>query len=117
MRKSNITCEKCPFITPENNWECNNECENHNIPFQVIKERKLMVLAMELLARHVNDEDLYYGLWATNGVADNEIPYMTTDINYVDDYYILDEPFEELCTTFTNLMAYTRKSGGLFKPE
>ena len=76
-------------------------------------ERKKMVLAMEYIARQVNDEDVFEG-WLALGVADGDIPYGSMELSDVDSYYIEDETFVELMDRFLNLMNFARKSGGLW---
>lgn len=80
------------------------------------EERKKMVLAMEYIARQVNDESLF-DYWLSLGVADGDIPYGNTEIGNIDSYeedYIDDETFSQLMKTFINLISYTKKSGGLY---
>lgn len=77
-------------------------------------ERKKVVMAMELLARQINDECVF-DLWLDYGVADGDIDYGDLDAgSYVDDYYIEDEHFAELMDTFLVCMKKAAKSGGLF---
>ena len=76
-------------------------------------DRKRMVLAMEYIARHMNDEEIFWGEWATYGVPDGEIPYGSFDTEYVDDYLIEDEHYEELTQTFMYCMKQAFKSNGL----
>ena len=77
------------------------------------KDRRQMVLAMEYIARQVNDESLFE-YWLSLGVADGDINYGETDPDCVDEYYIEDENFADLMQTFINLISYAKKSGGLF---
>ena len=77
-----------------------------------IVERKLVVRAMELIARQVNDEDVFNG-WLMCGVADGDIDY-DGDLTQVDDYYCEDEHFADLMETFLDVMASAKKSGGLY---
>lgn len=76
-------------------------------------DRKKMVLAMEFIARQVNDEDVFMG-WLYNGVADGDIEYGELDTDSVDEYYIEDDHFADLMDCFLRLMAGAKKSGGLF---
>lgn len=78
-----------------------------------IVERKRVVRAMELLARQVNDEDVFLDIWLVNGVADGDIDY-DGDLTQVDDYYCEDEHFADLMETFLDLMKAAKKSGGLY---
>ena len=75
-------------------------------------ERKRVVRAMELIARQVNDEDVF-NIWLMCGVADGDIDY-DGDITQVDDYYCEDEHFADLMETFLDLMKAAKKSGGLY---
>ena len=78
-----------------------------------VTERKKLVLAMEMLARQVNDEEVFMS-WLMVGVADGDISYGSTDIDEVDDYYIEDDNFRDLMDTFLRLMKNAEKSGGLY---
>lgn len=77
------------------------------------KERQRMVLAMEYIARQVNDEEVFER-WLIMGVADGDIPYGSFDIDDVDDYYTESDNFRELMDTFLILMRDAKVSGGLF---
>ena len=77
------------------------------------RERKKMVLAMEYIARQVNDEEVFER-WLIYGVADGDIPYGSFDLNDVDDYYTERENFRELMDTFLLVMRDAKVSGGLF---
>ena len=78
-----------------------------------IKERKKMVLAMEYIARHINDESVFMG-WLMCGVPDGDIPVGTLDdLDVVDDYDIDTDNFSELMQYFLVLMERAKKSGGL----
>lgn len=76
-------------------------------------ERKMMVLAMEFIARHINDEEVFSG-WLMNGVADGDIPYGSFDPNDVDDYYTDAENLKDLTECFLNKMKAASKYGGLW---
>lgn len=76
-------------------------------------ERKRVVRAMELIARQVNDEEVF-NIWLCNGVADGDIDYDEDDLTQVDDYYCEDEHFADLMETFLDLMKAAKKSGGLY---
>ena len=78
-----------------------------------VNERKKMVLAMEYIARQINDEDVLMG-WLMGGVADGDIPYGSTDVDDVDEYYIEDKNFEDLMSCFLRRMAGAWNSGGLY---
>lgn len=81
------------------------------------KERIIAVKAMEFLARQVNDEDVFE-LWLSEGVADGDIEYGDVTARPEDednlDYYIKDENFADLMSTFLFLMKAAKKSGGLW---
>ncbi len=74
-------------------------------------ERLKMVSAMEFIARHVNDEDVF-DFWLLTGVADGDVAYgqMCDDEVYIED----DEAFSDLMDTFLMLMQDAEKSGGLY---
>lgn len=76
-------------------------------------ERQKMVLAMEYIARQVNDEDVFIG-WLMTGVADGDIEYGSFDLDSVDDYYLETENFRDLMDRFLRLMRDAQISGGLF---
>lgn len=75
--------------------------------------RQKMVLAMEYIARQVNDEDVFMN-WLMVGVADEDIRYGEINPDAVDDYYIEDDNFRELMDVFLTLMKDARESGGLY---
>lgn len=75
--------------------------------------RKKMVLAMEYIARQINDDDVFMG-WLMNGVADGDLKYGEWDVDAVDDYYIDDSTFSELMACFLRRMAGVKESGGLY---
>ena len=76
-------------------------------------KRRKMVLAMEYIARQINDEDVFEG-WLMGGVADGDIPYASVDVDDVDDYYIEDEHFKDLMSCFLRRIVGAWKSGGLY---
>jgi len=75
--------------------------------------RAKMVLAMEFIARQINDEDVFEG-WLMNGVADGDIDYGSFDVDEVDDYYLEDDNFRDLMDCFLRKMAAAKESGGLY---
>ena len=75
-------------------------------------ERKKMVLAMEYIARHVNDGEVFIS-WLEDGVADEDIRYGEINPDAVEDYYIEDDNFRDLMDTFLKLMKGAARSGGL----
>jgi hypothetical protein len=80
-----------------------------------IENRKKMVLAMELLARSVADEELI-DAWLRNGVADGDIEPFSLDIDEVDDCYIDDKSLYQLITCFLTIMIVAKGDGGLDLP-
>lgn len=67
-------------------------------------KRIKVIKAMELLARQINDEEVFER-WLTYGVADGDNDFK---------YYTNDETFSELMTTFLQCMSNAKKSGGLY---
>lgn len=77
-----------------------------------IVKRKKIILAMEMLAREINNED-FIDSWLMCGVADGDIPKFSINIADVDDCYIEDDTFAELMGVFLRVMSYAKKDGGL----
>ena len=95
-------------------WVCSENVTKEEIIKELLptrNERVEMVRAMELLARAVNDEDVFM-TWLISGVADGDINESTTDEEL--DYYTEDENFADLMDTFLELMNRAYKSGGLY---
>ena len=78
-----------------------------------IIDRQKMVLAMEYIARQINNEDVFEG-WLMCGVADGDIEYGDFDITHVEEYYIEDDTFKDLMTVFLRRMYFAYKDGGLY---
>lgn len=79
-----------------------------------IEERKKLVLAMEFIARHVNDEMIAQD-WLIDGVADGDIPFGSTDMSDVDDNYVnSNKDFSEMMKVFLDTMSRANRSGGLY---
>lgn len=79
-----------------------------------IKRRAEILMAMEKLARSINDEDIFMS-WLSVGVADGDINQDTTIEELMhDDYYMDDDNFAELMGLFLHLMVRANKSGGLY---
>jgi len=90
-----------------------------------VEKRKKMVVAMEMIARCINDEQVFNS-WLMCGVADGDFDAndMNVDDVDVDEYYTDNskgsegEPytghFDYLMTTFLRVMAHAWKSGGLY---
>lgn len=88
-------------------------------------ERMKLVKAMEMLARCVNNEELF-DAWITFGVPDGDIEYsdLTVTEEDIDPYYCgaegwwtekeANEHFSELMRTFLNLMSCAKEDGGLY---
>lgn len=72
------------------------------------------VRAMEEIARMVNDEELFVGLWLSLGVADGDIKENTTDEEIVELGYTEKDTFNDLMNTFLELMYLAYKDGGLY---
>lgn len=88
------------------------------------EERIKVVKAMELLARQVNDCDVF-NFWLSLGVADGDIEYgdlESPEVNGIQDdagcdldmYYEDDTAFSDLLDTFLALMVKAYRSGGLY---
>lgn len=88
------------------------------------EERVKVVKAMELLARQVNDCDIF-NFWLSLGVADGDIEYGDLEspevVGLLDDagcelemYYEDDDSFSDLLDTFLVLMVKAYRSGGLY---
>lgn len=87
-----------------------------NVDPNMIKRAKMLV-AMEYIARQVNDEDVFY-YWLTNGIADGDIKIGSLDIDVEElDYYIDSGVFKDMMTTFLELMVQAWESGGLYCGE
>lgn len=78
-----------------------------------IVKRKKMVLAMEFIARQINDEEVFES-WLINGVVDGDIMEGEWNYNKVDDYYITDDALHDLMSCFLRRMSGAWKSGGLY---
>ena len=75
--------------------------------------RAKMILAMEFIARQINDEDVF-DRWLMCGVADGDIPYDCFDISFVDEDYLEDSTFEDVMSCFLRCMKGAYNSGGLY---
>ena len=81
-------------------------------------DRVKMVKAMEFIARHINDENVFEG-WLMEGVADGDIYYGDLDATPSDvadsaEDYIEDRDFADLMALFLKCMKRARESGGLY---
>lgn len=77
-------------------------------------ERQKMIVCMEYICRHINDEDVFYG-WLMNGVPDGDIEYGNLDPTqvYEEDYMITDG-FKDIMSCFLRRMSSAYKNGGLY---
>ena len=73
-------------------------------------ERGKMVMAMDTVARALNDEEVFE-YWLTMGVADGDITDETTPMDEDLDCYCDDESFRELMFTFSKLMKSATQDG------
>ena len=84
-----------------------------------MKDRVLMVEAMEFICRQINNEDIFY-VWLMGGVADGDIPYgqfsVNGDIESSEAYFYAqnDDWFADLMGCFLHIMADALKDGGLW---
>lgn len=78
-----------------------------------ITERKKMVVAMEYIARQINNENIFDS-WLYIGVADGDIPYGDLSTENVSNYYVEDDNFRDLMSCFLQRMKRAYKSGGLY---
>ena len=77
-------------------------------------ERAEVVKAMDLIARCINNENIFQ-YWLTDGVADGDLDVGGDwDNEYDLGWYIRDERFAELMGTFLNIMTKAHKDGGLY---
>lgn len=76
-------------------------------------ERALTVIAMERVARSINDEDILMG-WLMCGVADGDIDETTTPQEVIDMGYTEEGTFVDLMDCFLRCMKRAYKSGGLY---
>lgn len=74
-------------------------------------ERAKMVLAMETIIRHLNDEEFLYDGWLAYGVADGDITDETTPDSEVLNDYLEDDTFNDLMHYFGQLMRLALKDG------
>ena len=72
--------------------------------------RVRMIRAMDFVARHLNDEDIFFG-WLLNGVADED--YLNSD-EYLEHTYCDDKTFAEIMDCFVRVMKRAYSSGGLY---
>lgn len=75
--------------------------------------RARMVKAMELLARSINDEEIFMS-WLMCGVADGDIDEVTTCEEIVEMGYTDDSTMVDLMDCFLRCMHRAYKSGGIW---
>lgn len=76
--------------------------------------RKEMVVAMETVMRHLNDETIFES-WLMCGVADGDVTReVIEDPQLLDDYYTEKEAYDELCKLFTRLVKRASKDSRPF---
>ena len=76
-------------------------------------ERAKAILAMEFLARQINNEDVFNG-WLMGGVADGDIPYGSVDVADVPEYYLEPDTFKDIALCFMRRMSSANKNYGLY---
>ena len=74
-------------------------------------ERFEMLKAMELIARSINNEDVFEQ-WLICGIADGDIDENTTLEEL--EYYMDDETYADIMDTFLFVMKRAYKDGGLY---
>jgi len=77
------------------------------------QERADVVRSMEILARCVNDEEVFMS-WLMCGVADGDIDEDTTNEEIIEMGYTDDVTFKGLMTVFLRMMKNAWVSGGLY---
>ena len=80
-----------------------------------VRDRKKALLAMEFIARQINDEEVFYN-WLMCGVPDGDIKYGCFDEDqiYDDDSMMEDYGFYDIVECFLRRMTAAHKSGGLW---
>ncbi len=78
-----------------------------------ITDRAKMIACMEYIARQINDEDVLE-TWLMCGVADGDIEYGNLNFDDIDDYYLDDNTFKGIMSTFLVCMKGAFNSGGLY---
>ena len=84
-----------------------------------LTERKKMLVAMEFVARQINDECVFES-WLMCGVPDGDIEYGNFDISQInadtedEDYMVSDEGFKDIMSCFLRCMMRAYKSGALY---
>jgi len=76
-------------------------------------DRKKALLAMEYIARQINDEEVFIG-WLMCGVPDGDVKYGTFDEDQIDEGMLDEDSFEDVVACFLRRMVSAIKSGGLY---
>ena len=76
-----------------------------------VKQRAEFIRAMETIARHINDEDVFAG-WLMCGVPDGFIKPDTTD-EEIANYFDMED-IQDISDCFLRCMSRAQKSGGLY---
>lgn len=75
-------------------------------------QRQKMIVAIDYIANHINDEDLQFGWW-TYGVP-NDMLKGSLDPTLIDpDDYMINDGFKEMMTRFLRYMIAAYNDGGL----
>lgn len=80
------------------------------------EERGKLVIAMETICRHINDENVFMD-WLIGGVADGDITSETTwEDEALESYYEDDEDFANLMNCFLRVVykAAKKNGGGMY---
>lgn len=82
-----------------------------------LDERTMMIIAMETIARRINDEDVFE-FWLSNGIPDGDIDVFNDTYDYIKAYvydtYSDDEAYADLMDSFVYMMKLATK-GNAFK--
>ena len=78
-----------------------------------LRNRAEMVRAMEIIARSINDEEIFMS-WLMCGVADEDINFDTPLEDIVEMGYTEDSTIVDLMDCFLRCMRRAYKSGGLY---
>lgn len=76
-------------------------------------ERQKMIVAMDFIASHINDEDVLDG-WLMNGVPDGMLNDSLDPTQIDDDDWLITDGFVDVMTCFTRRMSSAYLSGGLY---
>ena len=77
-----------------------------------------MLKAMELIARTTNNEEAFYDIWLTDGIADGDIALNDLSVGDFDPQnlgdYLTDDTFADMMAVFLRLMFHAHLDGGLW---